>query len=256
MLKARRPSTAIACAAAVSIAALSAGAAGPADSRIYPKAAFTFDDSGAYDLRSDGRGTYAHAAKDGYGGTIDAEFTVSGTQANVNLNLVKSGRKFMGAYRYESPGNSCASPCAPLADGSFTDGWFLTIYGLPALNDGETRLVQALFTRGGASTLSKYAYPRFTSFWCGVLAGSNACPSARQGSGSGMVLVTRQDVNHVATWTAVAAFDANSPEADDLSEIVEQTGSTTSASRGLYHSSFRIVVQCIAGCGGLPYPPL
>jgi hypothetical protein len=71
-----------------------------------------------------------------------------------------------------------------------------------------------------------------------------------------MVLVTRQDINGVATWTAVAAPDANYPLASDLSEIVEQTSSTASISRGLYRSSFRVVVQCISGCSALPAPPM
>lgn len=246
--------------AVASMAVLAAGVDGTRVAALtqYPTAAFTFDDVGGYDLRSDGRGSFVHSAKgkDGYGGTINAQFTLTGPQANVNLNLVKSGRKFLGAYTYEGPGNSCGNPCTSIGNGSFTDGWFLTIYGVPGMSNGETRLVQALFTRGGASTITRYSYPRFTSYWCGTDVGANACPSTRQTSGSMMVLVTRQDVGGVATWTAVAAPDASFPLASDLSEIVEQTSSTSSISRGLYRTSFRVTVQCTGGCSALPYPPL
>jgi len=230
---------------------------GAACSSQYPTAAFTFDDSSAYDLQSDGRGAYAHSAKgkDGYGGTIDAEFTLSGTQANANLNLVKSVRRFLGAYTYDSPGNSCANPCPSLGNGTFTDGWFLTIYGVPGMFNGETKLVQAFYKRGGASTNPKYAYPRFTSYWCSSDGGTNACGSNLQNSGSMMVLVSRQDVGGVATWTATTGPNPAYPLASDLSEIVEQTSSTSAASRGLYRSSFRVVIRCLNGCSALPYPP-
>jgi hypothetical protein len=237
----------------------------------YPKAAFTFDDSTAngtyvYDLHSDGHGAYANTGQgqDGFGGTIDSEFTLCCSQANVNLNLVKSGRKFNGTFAYAGPGTACPAPCAPLGTydsstgtyrGSFGDGWFLTIFGVPGMYNGETRQVQALFTYGGASTLAKYAFPRFTFSWCASDNGSNACNTGYQNSGSLMVLVTRNDVNHVATW--VAATDANPayPLTADLSYAVEQASSSTTIPHGLYHTSFRVIVQCTAGCSALTYPP-
>jgi hypothetical protein len=118
------------------------------------------------------------------------------------------------------------------------------------------RLSQALVTRGGGSTLPKYAYPRFTSFWCGSGVGPNACATGHQNTGSQMVLVTRQDVGNVATWTIVADQNLGYAGADDLSEIVEQTNSSTALSRGLYRTRFRVVVRCIAGCSALSYPPM
>lgn len=226
---------------------------------IYPTAAFTFDDtttggSHAYDLWSDGLdgGRYA-SGKDGLGGTIDAEFTVDGQPSNVNLNLIKSKRRFNGMYT--SLGCAAIPNCTPLPAGSgtFGDGWFLTIWKIPDMANGETRLAQAQFTYGG--TQRRTPYPRFSFFWCN---GAETLPSWRcstvPANGSGTVLATRNDAAGVATWT-VSAVDEPSNPGGDVSEAFEQTDQSTSISRGLYRTRLRVTIQCLKGCQGLRHPP-
>ena len=234
----------------------------------YPTAAFTFDDSSSngthvWSLWSDGLGIYAYG-KDGLGGTIDAEFTLGGSLPNVNLNLVKSRRKFNGRYMFVQ----CVFVnCTPLGtldpatntySGSFSDGWWLTAWRIDAMANTETRLTQGQFAYGGASTNPSQgpSYPRYSFNWCGgapQTAQKSVC-TGRDGDGSGMLVATRNDVNHVATWVITA--DAVTTAGGDIAEALEQASSTSGlTSRGLYRAPFKVTVQCLKGCSNLLYPP-
>lgn len=249
----------------------------------YPTAAFTFDDSTSngshvWALWSDDKGSYVYG-KDGLGGTIDAEFTLSsgGFPSDVNLNLVKSKRKFNGRYAFD---RCVFYGCAPLGistgsgySGSFSDGWFLTIWNIDTMANGGIRSTQAQFVYGGASTNPAQgpSYPRYQFTWCGGapqnLAKNWVC-TGRNGDGSGMVVAVRNDVTvngvAVATWVITADDSANpvitgdaaaSPGGDISEAIAQQSATGPLISRGLYHTPFRLAVQCVKGCSNLAYPP-
>lgn len=256
-----RPAFAFAAALACGILA-TASRTQTANLATYPTVAFTFDDavsngSPVWSLWSDGRGAYAHG-KDSLGGTIDAEFTLDsgGFPSNVNLNLVKSKRKFNGTFTFVQ----CAvnEACTPLAQpGAFSDGWWLTVWDLTSMADGTTRLTQGEVMYGGASTnkASGPSYPRYRFTWCGDAAQSyspNWVCTGRQADGSGQLLVRRSDVSGVPRWEITAADTPGTPGGDTAEALEVQSGTAPLVSRGLYRMPFHVWVACVKGCNNIP----
>jgi hypothetical protein len=175
---------------------------------------------GAYNIRSDGGGVYAH------GNGIEAQLWVSSTTSTGDMTL-KISSKSPRAFSVEAP--SLANPGVLT---TATDGWWINIRNVGRMTDGSTKETTAEFTTAAASYR-----------WCGGGCAGTTSPVSQK------VRVTRSG----NTWSVTSVpelFPPNPDPApnDGLTAVRLLSGKGGFVPRDTVELSFALTFTCVATC--------